>query len=44
MIKINKWCDNIKLGTNEDVLVEILCSRPFDEIQQICAAYETRNY
>ena len=29
-------------GTNEDVLVEILCSRPFDEIQQISAAYETR--
>jgi hypothetical protein len=28
-------------GTNEDVLVEILCSRPYDEIVKIAAAYET---
>ncbi|XP_057371032.1 annexin B10-like isoform X3 [Daphnia carinata] len=28
------------IGTNEDVLVEILCSRPYDEIVQIAAAYE----
>lgn len=27
-------------GTNEDILVEILCSRPYDEIQQIAAAYQ----
>ena len=29
-------------GTNEDILVEILCSRPYDEIQQIAAAYQNR--
>lgn len=28
-------------GTSEDILVEILCSRPYDEIQRISAAYET---
>ena len=28
-------------GTDEHILVEILCSRPYDEIQQIAAAYET---
>ena len=28
------------LGTNEDLLVEILCSRPADEIKEIAAAYE----
>jgi Annexin len=30
-------------GTNEDVLVEILCSRPYDEIVKIATAYETSN-
>lgn len=30
-------------GTTEDVLVEILCSRPYDEIQKIAASYETSN-
>lgn len=29
-------------GTDEDVLVEILCSRPYDEIVQIAAAYEEK--
>lgn len=29
-------------GTDENVLVEILCSRPYDEIQKIAAAYETK--
>ncbi|XP_032778127.2 annexin B10 isoform X4 [Daphnia magna] len=28
------------IGTSDDVLVEILCSRPYDEIVQIAAAYE----
>jgi annexin A7/11 len=27
-------------GTDEETLVEILCSRPFDEVQQIAAAYQ----
>lgn len=27
-------------GTDENLLVEILCSRPYDEIQKIAAAYE----
>lgn len=31
------------IGTSDDVLVEILCSRPYDEIVQIAAAYEKRN-
>lgn len=31
-------------GTSEDILVEILCSRPYDEIQRISAAYETSNF
>ena len=30
-------------GTDENILVEILCSRPYDEIQKIAAAYETSN-
>jgi annexin A7/11 len=31
------------LGTNEDLLVEILCSRPADEVKEIAAAYEESN-
>lgn len=30
------------LGTNEDLLVEILCSRPADEVKEIAAAYEEK--
>lgn len=30
-------------GTDEDILVEILCSRPYDEIVQIAAAYQESN-
>lgn len=29
-------------GTDEDILVEILCSRPYDEIVQIAAAYQEK--
>ena len=30
-------------GTDEDVLVEILCSRSYQEVQRIAAAYEESN-
>jgi annexin A7/11 len=31
------------VGTNEDVLVEVLFSRPYDEITRIALAYECCN-